>query len=243
MPEGPSLVILKEEVQPFKGKKIIEVSGNSKIDQSRLLNKKVIDFQTWGKHFLICFKDFTVRVHFLLFGTYRINDRKPTPPRLSLRFSNGELNFYAAAIISFEGSPESVYDFSSDVMSDEWDAAKAIRKLKRSPDMLVCDALLKQEFFAGVGNIIKNEVLFRQLIHPASTVGALPPKKLKAMVNDARDYSFLFLEWKKKYELKKHWEAHTKRTCPRCSGPIKKEYMGTTNRRTFFCENCQVRYE
>jgi endonuclease VIII len=243
MPEGPSLVILKEEVQQFKGKKVLEVSGNSKIDQSRLLNKKVVDFQTWGKHFLICFKDFTVRVHFLLFGKYLINDRKPATPRLSLRFANGELNFYTAAIILFEENPESLYDFSSDVMNEKWDAAKAMRKLKSNPDMLVCDALLKQEFFAGVGNIIKNEVLYRQKIHPASKVGALPPKQLKAMVNDARDYSFLFLEWKKKFELKKHWEAHTKKTCQRCNLPIIKEYMGTTNRRTFFCKNCQVLYE
>ena len=43
MPEGPSIVILKEEVQAFTGKKIITVSGNSKkIDINRLLNKKVI---------------------------------------------------------------------------------------------------------------------------------------------------------------------------------------------------------
>ena len=52
MPEGPSIVILKEEVQAFKGKKIIEVSGNSKIDYQQLQNKTVTDFKSWGKHFL-----------------------------------------------------------------------------------------------------------------------------------------------------------------------------------------------
>jgi endonuclease-8 len=40
MPEGPSIVILKEQVEQFTGQKIIAVSGNSKIEQSRLLNKK-----------------------------------------------------------------------------------------------------------------------------------------------------------------------------------------------------------
>ena len=39
MPEGPSIVILKEEVQAFKGKKILNVSGNSKIDYQQLQNK------------------------------------------------------------------------------------------------------------------------------------------------------------------------------------------------------------
>ena len=31
---------------------------------------------------------------------------------------------------------------------------------------MVCDALLDQTVFAGVGNIIKNEVLFRTGVHP-----------------------------------------------------------------------------
>jgi endonuclease-8 len=67
MPEGPSIILLKESVTQFSGKKIIAISGNSKIDQQRLLNQKVIQFESWGKHFLICFKDFTVKVHFLMY--------------------------------------------------------------------------------------------------------------------------------------------------------------------------------
>jgi endonuclease-8 len=85
MPEGPSIVILKELVPPFKGKKVLEVSGNSKMDIQRMAGKKIIDFKSWGKHFLICFKDFTVRIHFMLFGSYRINEEKEAKPRLSLK--------------------------------------------------------------------------------------------------------------------------------------------------------------
>jgi hypothetical protein len=40
--------------------------------------------------------------------------------------------------------------------------------------------------FAGVGNIIKNEVLFRIRVHPLSTVGALPPAKLRELVANRR---------------------------------------------------------
>lgn len=76
MPEGPSIVILKEAVQSFKGKKILSVSGNTSIDKERLLNQKVIDFKSWGKHFLICFPRFTLRVHFMLFGSYSINEER-----------------------------------------------------------------------------------------------------------------------------------------------------------------------
>ena len=84
MPEGPSIVLLKEEVQQFAGKKIVEVSGNSKIDLQRLAGQKIISFKSWGKHFLICFKGFFLRVHFLMFGTYRINEKKEQAARLHL---------------------------------------------------------------------------------------------------------------------------------------------------------------
>jgi endonuclease-8 len=91
MPEGPSIVLVKEAVKQFTGKKIIAVSGNSKIDQSILLNKKIVEFKSWGKHFLICFKGFTLRVHFLMFGSYSLNEKKPDRPiRLNLTFKNGE---------------------------------------------------------------------------------------------------------------------------------------------------------
>jgi endonuclease-8 len=242
MPEGPSIVILKEEVQQFVGKKIISVSGNSKLDIQRLENEKIIDFKSWGKHFLIQCKNFSIRIHFLLFGSYRINEEKETPPRLSLQFKNGFLNFYACSVQFIEEDLDLIYDWTGDVMSDAWDAKAAKKKLKSLPELLVVDALLDQNIFAGVGNIIKNEVLFRIKVHPETKVGDLPVKQLNELIKEARNYSFDFLEWKKAYVLKKHWLAHTKRICPRDGNPIIKKYMGKTNRRTFYCDHCQVRY-
>ena len=113
---------------------------------------------------------------------------------------------------------------------------------RAQPDQLVCDALLDQNIFAGVGNIIKNEVLFRIKVHPENIIQSLPPRKLTELINEARNYSFDFLKWKKAFVLKKHWLIHTKKTCPRCSIPVIKKYLGKTNRRTFYCENCQVLY-
>lgn len=243
MPEGPSIVILKEEVQLFKGKEILHLSGNSKIDYQQLQSKTITDFKSWGKHFLICCKGITLRVHFMLFGSYRINERKEMPARLSLQFENGELNFYTSSLKIFYEDPNEVYDWSADVMSEEWNAATAKKKLKEIPDTLVADALLNQNIFAGVGNIIKNEVLFRIKVHPKTKLGNLPLKKLNEFIKEARNYSFDFLEWKKAFVLKKHWLMHTKKICPRCNIPAYKEYVGTTNRRTFFCNNCQVLYE
>lgn len=245
MPEGPSIVILREAVEALglKGKAIRHVEGNSKIDKDQLIGQKVTDFRSWGKHFLICFKDFTVRIHFMLFGSYLIDEQKTTPPRLSLIFDKHELNFYASAVKLIDQPADEIYDWSSDIMSKTWKPSSAFRKLKEKPKMLACDALLDQDIFSGSGNIIKNEVLFRIRLHPLSKLGEIPDTKLKEMVKETRNYAFDFLEWKKEFTLKKHWLAHTKKICPRCDIPFHKEYLGRTKRRSFFCENCQRLYD
>jgi endonuclease-8 len=107
------------------------------------------------------------------------------------------------------------------------------------PDALVCDALLDQTVFAGVGNIIKNEVLFRIRVHPLSTLGALPPAKLRVLVAEARQYSFDFLAWKRDFVLRQHWLVHNKGTCARCGRKLTRAHLGHTDRRTFFCTHCQ----
>ena len=127
-------------------------------------------------------------------------------------------------------------------MSDAWDAAAARRKLRRRPDELICDALLDQDVFAGVGNIIKNEVLFRVGVHPLTKVGSLPAEKLRAIVEQARQYSFEFLEWKKAFVLRQHWQVHNKGICPRCNGRLTRKYLGKRDRRTFWCPRCQKRH-
>jgi endonuclease VIII len=245
MPEGPSLVILREAVQAFENQTIIAVSGNLRtFDPELLLHRKITGFKTWGKHFLICLGELTVRVHFLMFGSYTINERKEgRTPRLQLVFRDGELNFYACAVRLLDDHPNAVYDWSVDVMHPSFDKKKALAQLKKIPETLICDALLDQNIFSGVGNIIKNEVLFRTRIHPASPVGDIPLRKKKELIDEAVNYSFQFLEWKKEFTLRAHWQVHTKKLCPRDRTPIVKEYLGKTKRRTFYCPKCQKRYE
>jgi endonuclease-8 len=244
MPEGPSIVILREAVEALhlKGQVIRHVEGNASIDKDQLINQKVSDFRSWGKHFLICFDDFTIRIHFMLFGSYLINEHKKTPPWLRLIFDKHDLNFYACSVTVLKAPADKIYDWSGDIMSDSWKPAVALKKLKAEHKMLACDALLDQDIFAGSGNIIKNEVLFRTRIHPMSKIADIADAKLKELIKETRKYAFDFLEWKKENSLKRHWLAHTKKICPRCDIPFQKDYLGKTKRRSYFCENCQILY-
>ena len=244
MPEGPSLVIFKEAVQPFINKKIIGVRGNARIDFDLLLKQKVLDIRTWGKQLFICLPLVNIRIHFLMFGSYSLD--KQTKPdkslRLALLFSKGAIYLYSCSVKLIDEKLDNLYDWEADVMSDNWNPARARKKLKAIPQTLVCDALLDQQIFSGVGNIIKNEVLYRVKLHPESIVGKIPSARLSALIKEARNYSFDFLTWKKEFVLKKHWLAHTKKICQRCQLALVKKYCGKTKRRTFFCDNCQVKY-
>jgi len=242
MPEGPSIVIARELFAPFIGNTVKAVAGNSKTDIQRMEGEKLLDIKTWGKHLLLCFKGFTFRIHLLLFGSYLVNEHKETALRLGLKFKNGELNFYNASVKILEGDVNDHYDWSSDVMNEHWNPEAALEKLKKIPSVMICDALLEQDLFAGVGNIIKNEVLYRLKIHPESLTGKIPEAVLKSITGQARIYSFEFLEWKKNYVLKQHWLAHTKKTCVRCDLPLIKKQTGKKKRRSFFCINCQKLY-
>ncbi len=246
MPEGPSIAILAEAVQGFAGRTISAASGNSKtLPFEELVGQPILSLRSWGKHFLVELPLYTLRIHFLMFGSYRIDERKDgATPRLSLQFEEGgELNFYTCSIKLVEGELEQAYDWRADVMSDHWSPRLALKKLRENPERLVCDVLLDQNIFSGVGNIIKNEVLFRLHIHPLSTVIKLPQGKLRELVKQARQYSFEFKTWKQAFVLKQHWQVHNRSECPRCHIKLQRAYLGVTQRRTFWCESCQKRYD
>ncbi|GAB2508119.1 DNA-formamidopyrimidine glycosylase family protein [Lysobacter humi (ex Lee et al. 2017)] len=244
MPEGPSLVMLREAVEPLVGLRVEEAAGNTRIDLERLRGRRLVAARTWGKHFLMDFGDVAVRVHMLMFGSWCIDARKDKPVRLSLQFTRKrELNFYSSAVRYIDEPLDEIYDWSADVMSDAWNPRAARRKLAAMPGTIVADALLDQDVFSGVGNIIKNEVLHRVRVHPETRVGDLPSRKLGEMIKQAREYSFDFLHWKREFTLRQHWQVHAKKTCPRDGTPLSFcRHLGKLERRAFWCDVCQRRY-
>lgn len=244
MPEGPSILILKELAHKFIGQTVIAASGNAKIEMEKLRGLVFEEYRIFGKQSYLVMQNHVIRIHLLMFGSYSIDEQtKPDRQlRLHLKFENGDLYFYSCSVKLLESTVLKEIDWNADVLSDVWKPLKARKKLKSSPEMMVCDALLDQNIFSGVGNIIKNEVLFRIGVHPESLIGNLPPKKLSALIFEARNYSFDFLRWKKDYVLKKNWLVHTKKICPKCGNPLLKSHTGLSNRRSFFCEKDQKLY-
>lgn len=251
--EGPSLFLAANQLKPFRGKTVLSVSGNTKIEKERILKKKVRDIFSWGKHLVIQFDKFALRTHFLLFGAFEaiVDGSSLTgdyirsyPPRLQLDFENGSIKLFNCSVKFLETSnAKAIYDFTIDIMSPKWNADKALDAIFSKPDAEIADILLDQEIFAGVGNIIKNEVLWRVCIHPGTKIKDITPTELKKLIAETRKFSLLFYKWRKVFLLRKHLEIYQKSSCPRCATKLRREKTGKRNRISHFCPACQIKYE
>jgi endonuclease VIII len=243
--EGPSLLILKEELETFRGKKLISVGGNTKRAKDELRGLSLTEILTWGKNLFLIFsssnqkKSIIVKTHFLLFGSYRIDEARQADPRLELRFSSGVVNFYSCSIQFISENFFNAIDWEVDLMSPFWDEEHVLKLMEEKKEFYLCDLLLDQSVFAGAGNIIKNEVLFNIRRHPLTKLSDTRTEDWKKIIQAVRAYSFNFYEWKKRFVLKRHWQVYRKSFCPVCSQKIERKKMGKFNRMNFTCPRCQ----
>ncbi|HLN46483.1 MAG TPA: DNA-formamidopyrimidine glycosylase family protein [Candidatus Sulfotelmatobacter sp.] len=198
--EGPPLKAIAESLSSVAGNKIISAYGNAKIDITNLEGKTINRIFSIGKNLLFQLPEDTVRVHFGMFGSYTIdNPRENIKPSLSLKTQNTIIEFYRCSIKLIPNQElNTIFDEEVDITSERWNVQKVLKLILNQQDELICDVLLDQTVFAGVGNIIKNEVLFLARVHPLSRTGNVPKEKIEEIINQARSFSITFYESRKK---------------------------------------------
>ena len=243
--EGPPLHVIAEELSQLAGECIAEVSGNSKIQKEQLKGQKVLEVFSWGKNLFLQFPEFSLKVHFLMFGSYRFNEeRKGVVPRLSLVFSKHTLSLYNCSVKILSNSDiKKLYHKELDIMSENWNLTKVIGLVSSLSQAFICDVLLDQTVFAGVGNIIKNEALFKSGVHPLSVVEGIPKKKLEDVANEARNFSLDFYQAVKKGDsIRSQLTIYGKKKCPICGERVVVRKTGKTKRISYFCPCHQKLY-
>ncbi|XP_028614694.1 endonuclease 8-like 2 [Grammomys surdaster] len=189
-----------------------------------------------------------LEVRFGLFGSIWVNDfsrakkankrgdwRDPVP-RLVLHFSGG--GFLAFYNCQMSWSPPPVIEPSCDILSEKFHRGQALVALSQAQP--VCYTLLDQRYFSGLGNIIKNEALYRARIHPLSLGSFLNSSSLEALVDHVVEFSKDWLQ--DKFQGKeRHTQIYQKERCP--SGhQVMKETFGPPDgfqRLTWWCPQCQ----
>jgi endonuclease-8 len=241
--EGPSLRAIAEELLFLEKTNVAKVSGNTKAGKEQLKGKEIKRIYTVGKRLVIEFDSLAVVIHFLMFGSYRLNERREgMVPRLSLSLNGNELNFYNCSLKIIAARDLAALDQTSDILNPDFDRKRARQEVRRHLGM-IADLLLDQSVFAGVGNIIKNEALYAAGIHPACTSKSIPVEKTDILIEETIRFSNAFCQVKRaRGLLKPILRVYRKGTCDQCRSPIQAKKIGNRRRMTFFCPNCQILY-
>lgn len=244
MPEGPTILVLKNKLQRFKGKILTEASGYNEMDKSGMEHIKLMDLDAYGKNLLFVFKDFFVGVHLGLFGSVLVDKRKKVNASFALHFSESEINFYVAKSKRYPGKPQDFFNFKTDILKPEFDPEFVLNEVQsKHAGEMIGDVLMNQDVFTGAGNIIRNESLYHGKIHPESRVQDIPEKKLVFLISVVVDYAEEFLNQSKTNTVKESATVYGKKMCPKHKAELVIEEMGKVKRKTYVCQKCQKLYQ
>ncbi len=242
MPEGPSILHLRNQLLPFKGKIVKQAGGYGPMPTDWIKGKKLLDIQTWGKHLLFVFTTGTVRVHLMLFGRIMINERGKVNRSFFLEFNDGEINCYVVKAEKLKGSAEETYDWRTDILHNDFDAAFVKTLLKKHASEPIDDVLMDQEVFTGVGNKIRNEALYLAGIHPLSITGKIPAAKITALIKKVVSYAKQFYDQLEKTSAHKNYYVYKKEYAEDGS-EVTMKTLPKTKRKIYYSEHKQKLYQ
>ncbi|KAM7117846.1 endonuclease 8-like 2 [Ciconia maguari] len=189
-----------------------------------------------------------LRFHFGLFGSIRANefsrankankrgDWKDPIPRLVLHFESGGFLVFYNCRMHWCSSPRA--DPASDILSVEFHRGRALDALRVAEP--ICYTLLDQRYFSGLGNIIKNEILYLAKIHPLTQGSALALSDLEHLLDCAIQFSSAWLHSKLRGKGL-HPQIYQKEQCP-LGHAVMKGTLGPSGgfkRLTWWCPQCQ----
>lgn len=257
MVEGPTAHAYAFRIsREFGGEIINHLIIKSKriyVSPSKLISKKLLNAESFGKNIVLFTDNYAIRVHLMMFGTihiYNLDEDLLKPERKVRLMIIGErrkLVVYNAPIVEVDFKDRLLKKLNSqlglDPLRPEWDMNKVFRAISSYKNDKIGILLLNQSIIAGVGNILRNEILFRAGIHPERIVKNLSDEEIRRIIQITEDLSKQFLqiklEGKRLKPLLYVYNMYNK-PCRRCGGKIKFYLQEPIKRKTFICENCQT---
>ncbi|MCS7097917.1 MAG: hypothetical protein NZ922_02935 [Candidatus Methanomethyliaceae archaeon] len=256
MVEGPTARAYSIKISnEFKDEVISEIFTRSKkvlIDIREIIGRKFSGATSLGKNILLFFEDIAIRIHLMLYGTihiYRKNDELIKPKeraRLIIIGNNKKLVVFNAPIIEINKKDFLIDNLRNtlgpDPLNEQWDEEKALKNLLNFPNEKIGVILLNQSIIAGIGNIIRNEILFRVGINPERKVSEISKEKLNNIVKIYYELSHEFLDLKlNSRSIREILMVYNKfnQSCKVCGNKIIFYIQQPIKRKTFVCSNCQ----
>ena len=222
----------------------------------RVVGATITDVEAVGKNLLIRFDNgLELRTHLRMTGSwhrYRPGERWRRPAaraRLVLEVLGAVAVCFDAPVIElFETRTEPIHPtlarLGPDLLDDAWGPAHATEALSRLRDraragLTISEALLDQRAVAGIGNIWRNETLFRERVDPWMRVADVDDATLARLVTTARD--LLHRSVAATSVRSPMWVyRRAGRPCRRCGTLVRSAPLATgIPRTTYWCQSCQ----
>jgi endonuclease-8 len=238
-------------------------------DDTPLAGQTVERVEARGKWLLIRFSGGgTLATHMLMSGSWHIyrHGERWQQPRFNMRIVIENSEYIA---VGFRVPVAEMHTAQSlarqtripceqiDVLSAEFNAAEAERRVQAHGGEEIADVLLHQEVLAGVGNVFKSEICFVTGINPFCKVSALRQDQLQASIaaaqrlvraNVLEDSGDTIVTYGGRKRRTTHesdpgaslWVyGRNGEPCRRCGEPIRRRIQGPDARVTFWCAKCQ----
>ena len=258
MPEGDTLHRTANGLAPHLVGRTVS-AARARIDGpqvSRIVGASITSVEAVGKNLLIRFDNgLELRTHLRMNGSwhrYRPGEpwrRSAARARLVIEVPGAVAVCFDAPVIElFETRAETIHPtlarLGPDLLDPTWgpdDAAEAHRRL-RDParaGMTVSAALLDQRAMAGIGNIWRNEALFRERIDPWARVADVDDATLNRLIATAGD---LLRRSAGMSPGRAPMAVYRRsgRPCRRCGTLVRSAPLDATiPRTTYWCPSCQ----
>ena len=236
-------------------------------DDDPLTGRTVERVESAGKHLLMRFSDgLVLRTHMRMNGSwhiYRVGERWRRPRRdmrVVIATSDFEAVGFNIPVAEFIRERDlhrnaALRHVGPDLLSDDFDAAVAVTRLRGRPDGEIGDALLDQRVMSGVGNVYKSETLFACRVNPFANTGTLDDDELRRLVETARKflqvnatarmpamttYAGLRRTTGRDDPKARLWVyGRARLPCRRCGTTIRVRKQGPDARLTYWCPRCQ----
>jgi len=250
MTEGPTARLRALQIEKeFLGEALEDIFTRSKklyVEPSNLIGIRLNKVTSFGKNILLYFDRYMIRLHLMMYGSIRF-EREHSKPfervRLNLFFPGNNLVVYNAPIVEIDEKERLESRLYSEYGVDpltNWDEGRLIQLILEHKDRRIGDLLLDQKVFNGVGNILRNEILFRAKVNPDRIIEDIDIEKIKQLMYYTRKLSYEFLDLKiKKKGIKNILFVYNKKYCPICGSKLIFYRQEPNKRKTFYCPNCQ----
>ncbi|HEX9286005.1 MAG TPA: DNA-formamidopyrimidine glycosylase family protein [Thermoanaerobaculia bacterium] len=259
MPEGDTVLRVARALgRRLEGKRLKSFDSSlPRLAGAGISGRRVEAVEARGKNLLVRFDDGRALVtHMRMTGSwhlYRPGERWKKPARLAraiLETDDAVAVCFSAPVVELLSAREldrnpRLRRLGPDVLSAEFEAAEAVRRLKARPRTPIGEALLFQSAIAGVGNVYKSETLFLCGMDPFAPVAFFSDSELSGIVSKARELMSANVHgWPRRTRPLRagrgYWVyRRSGQPCRRCGTPLRMRRQGSAGRSTYWCPACQ----